>query len=42
MLTITEKHMEAFNTQLLDYHDTGDAAPLKQFMYDNAIQGLEL
>ena len=42
MLTITEKHMEAFNAQLLAYYDTGDAAPLKQFMYDNAVQGLEI
>lgn len=42
MLTITEKHMEAFNVQLLAYYDTGDAAPLKQFMYDNAVQGLEI
>lgn len=42
MLTITEKHMEAFNAQLLAYYDTGDVAPLKQFMYDNAIQGLEI
>lgn len=42
MLTITEKHMEAFNSQLLSWYNTGDPAPLKQFLYDNAIQGLEL
>ena len=42
MLTITEKHMEAFNAQLLSWYNTGDPAPLKQFLYDNAIQGLEL
>ncbi len=41
MLTITEKHMEAFNAQLLSWYNTGDPAPLKQFLYDNAIQGLE-
>ena len=41
MLTITEKHMEAFNARLLSWYDTGDPAPLKQFLYDNAIQGLE-
>lgn len=42
MLTITEKHMEAFNAQLLSWYNTGDPTPLKQFLYDNAIQGLEL
>lgn len=42
MLTITEKHMEAFNAQLLSWYNTGDPAALKQFLYDNAIQGLEL
>lgn len=42
MLTITEKHMEAFNAQLLSWYNTGDPAPLKQFLYDNAIQGLDL
>ena len=42
MLTITEKHMEAFNAQLLSWYNTGNPAPLKQFLYDNAIQGLEL
>lgn len=42
MLTITEKHMERFNVLLLDYYNTGDAAELKAFLYDNAIQGLEL
>lgn len=42
MLTITEKHMEQFNTLLLNYYNTGDAEQLKAFLYDNAIQGLEL
>ena len=42
MLTITEKHMEEFNVQLLSWYNTGNPAPLKQFLYDNAIQGLEL
>lgn len=42
MLTITEKHMEQFNEQLLAYYNTGEMEHLKQFMYDTAIQGIEL
>ena len=42
MLTISEKHMEQFNVQLLSYYNSGDMEPLKQFMYDTAIQGIEL
>lgn len=41
MLTITEKHMERFNTLLLNYYDTGEAEKLKAFLYDNAIQGID-
>lgn len=40
MLTITDKHMEQFNTLLLDYYNTGRAETLKQFLYDYGIQGL--
>ncbi|MDR0952303.1 MAG: Fic family protein [Oscillospiraceae bacterium] len=42
MLTIGEKHMEQFNTLLLDYYNTGAAATLTRFLYDNAIHGLEI
>ncbi len=42
MLTITEKHMERFNALLVAYYDTGDAGALQDFLYENAIQGLEL
>lgn len=42
MLTISEKHMEQFNVQLLAYYDSGDMEPLKQFMYETSIQGIEL
>ncbi len=42
MLTITEKHMEQFNTRLLDYYNTGEVEPLKQFLYETSIQGIEL
>ena len=42
ILTITDKYMQSFNTLLLEYYNTGDAKKLKQFLYDNAIQGLEI
>ncbi len=42
ILIITDKHMEAFNTLLLEYYNTGKPEVLKQFLYDNAIQGLDL
>jgi len=42
MLTINEKHMEQFNVQLLAYYNTGDMEPLKQLLYDTAIQGMEI
>jgi hypothetical protein len=34
--------MEEFNALLLAYYNTGNAEALKQFLYDNAIQGLEI
>lgn len=42
VLTITDKHMEKFNALLLDFYNTGEAEALKAFLYDNAIQGIEL
>lgn len=42
ILTITDKHMEQFNVLLLDYYNTGKSEQLKAFLYDNAIQGLEI
>ena len=42
IMTITDKHMEEFNALLLEYYNTGESEALKQFLYDNAIQGLEL
>lgn len=42
ILTITDSHMERFNTLLLDYYNTGNAEALKQFLYDNAIQGISM
>ena len=42
IMTITDKHMERFNILLLDYYNTGKAEDLKQFLYDHAIQGIEV
>lgn len=42
MLTITDRHMERFNSLLLDYYNTGDAGELKRFLYENCIQGIEV
>ena len=42
ILTITDKYMEEFNILLLDYYNTGKPDKLKQFLYDNAIQGIEV
>ncbi len=42
ILTVTDRYMEAFNAALLDFYNTGEPEPLKTFLYNNAIQGLEL
>ena len=42
ILTITDPHMEAFNVALLNFYNTGKAEPLKQFLYDHAISGIDL
>ena len=39
-LTVTDRHMERFNTLLLSYYDTGDSAALTDFLYENCIQGI--
>lgn len=39
-LTITDKHMEQFNALLLAYYDTGESEALKDFLYENTIQGI--
>ena len=35
-------YMEQFNEALLNYYNTAEAEPLKTFLYENAIQGLNL
>ena len=42
MLTITDKHMERFNALLLDYYNTGKSEAMKEFLYENAIQGMTI
>lgn len=42
MLTIKEDSMQQFNELLVDYYNTGNAANLKAFMYDNAIIGITI
>lgn len=42
ILTITDKYMEEFNVLLLQYYNTGKSDDLKQFLYENAIQGITL
>ena len=39
-LTITDRHMEQFNTLLVEYYNTGDSEALKDFLYKNTIQGI--
>ena len=40
IMTITDKYMEQFNTLLLNYYNTGASKELKQFLYEDAIQGM--
>lgn len=42
ILTVTDRHMERFNTLLVNYYNTGAGEELKRFLYENCIQGLEL
>lgn len=39
-LTINDRHMEQFNTLLVDYYNTGDSGALTDFLYENTIQGI--
>ncbi|MCC8191775.1 MAG: Fic family protein [Ruminococcus sp.] len=40
MLTIQDKDMEQFNALLLDYYSNDNQDTLKEFLYDNCIQGI--
>lgn len=39
-LTITDRHMEQFNALLVEYYNTGNSEALKDFLYENTIQGI--
>ena len=41
-MTITDKYMEQFNALLLNYYNAGESKELKQFLYENAIQGMTI
>jgi Fic family protein len=41
ILTITEKNMAQFNALLLGYYNTNDMEPIKVFLYENAISGID-
>ena len=41
ILTIKDKYMNDFNTILLDYYDTGKSGKLKEYLYSNAIHGID-
>lgn len=40
IMTITDKYMEQFNGLLLNFYNTGESEVLKEFLYENAIQGI--
>ena len=42
IMTITDKYMEQFNAVLFKYYNTGKPDELKQFIYENAIHGINL
>ena len=39
---LTDKYMEQLNTLLLNYYNAGESEELKQFLYENAIQGITI
>lgn len=41
LLTITDRHMEQFNTPLLDYYNSGEKEAIQDFLYHNAIQDIQ-
>lgn len=41
ILTVRDAMMEQFNTRLLDYYNSGKPEQLMDFLYENAIQGIE-
>lgn len=42
MLTIKENNMQRFNELLVDFYNTGNPDKVKDFLYNNAIEGIKL
>ena len=42
MLTIKENNIQEFNELLVDYYNTGNPDKVKEFLYNNAIEGISL
>ena len=42
MLTIKDNVMEQFNALLVEFYDSGNADPLHAFLYDHAIEGINV
>ncbi|MEE1074730.1 MAG: death-on-curing protein [Acutalibacteraceae bacterium] len=40
MLTIKENNMQQFNELLVDFYNTGNPDKVKEFLYNNAIEGI--
>ena len=40
IMTISDKHMEKFNSLLIDFYNTGNSEKLKEFLYKNSILGM--
>lgn len=41
LLTVSDKHMERFNVLLCEFYGSGESGSLKEFLYNNAISGVE-
>ena len=41
ILTIKERDMEKFNVLLTQYYENGNGKVLIQFLYDNAMSGID-
>jgi hypothetical protein len=41
LLCVSDRHLAEFNQRLQDFYNTSDGAPLKRFLYDACIIGME-
>ncbi len=42
IITISQELQETFYEKLIAYYENGDMADLKQWIYDNCIDGIDL